>query len=423
MRCHDCGQQFNRWEAFKNHLRMHVLEEEEEGRRQSTKRPGANKEINIEKQKPSIEVEVEEGLESSDVDVDGVENEEEYLDSSWQVKPSAIAKACPPVVILSESEKPAFSNSRRVYVCAICGKVYSYLESFRNHQTMHEQEVLRNQEHKCPDCEKSFVRPSLLLAHLKVHRPAQPMDPGALKCDQCKKKFHSLRSWMDHIELHKRKPHWCSACAKGFRDENSLNKHVDGHNLKRHKCDICFKCFRVPAELRFHYNTHTGLKPYKCTLCKKKFSQLGNLITHRKKHVGVYIGASKTPLGSNTSNEGRKVTKLKRLVFSDLSKSPKLEEDEEELSENDATASESSAEEFESNSPKWSESGSDCSDPEEEEATAVVTTKSNVDGERIGHKEWECFECSMAFDQEDELHQHYMNHARGELPVYQQSCV
>ncbi|KAJ8005282.1 hypothetical protein DPEC_G00145010 [Dallia pectoralis] len=326
MRCQDCGQQFTRWEAFKNHLRKHVLEEamaEEEERKQRIKRAlemNARNE-NVAGAAPEKKQKRNDDEENSDVDVEGEDDEEEFFDSSWQVQQSEIIKVRPRVAMLSEEEKPVFSNSHRVYACSVCGKVYSYLESFRNHQRTHEIDQKKQPaENKCPDCGKVFTRPSLLVTHMKVHRPPVPMEPSSLKCDQCVKSFNSLQTFLIHMDLHKQKPFWCLACAKGFRDEISLDKHLQGHNLRRHKCDICEKSFRVPAELRYHYNTHTGAKPYKCTLCKKNFSQLGNLITHRKKHVGVYVGASQTPLGlRNHMYAGRRrVTEMKRLVFADV---------------------------------------------------------------------------------------------------------
>ena len=115
-------------------------------------------------------------------------------------------------------------------------------------------------------------------------------------------------------------------------------------------------------------------------------------------------------------NKKKKVSKLTKLIFSGVSKSPKNVVEEEDGSENDASVQswlpEYSSDESGLKSAKSSENGSNCS---KEEATTMVLEKSNIDREQ---KDWECFECSMAFDLEDELHQHYMRHARGEVPVY-----
>ncbi|XP_064818027.1 zinc finger protein 37-like [Oncorhynchus masou masou] len=460
MRCQDCGQQFTRWEAFKTHLRKHVLEEaiaEEEERRQGIKRAletnGSNG--NVESAAPKKKQKnIDDGdyEENSDVDVEGdEEDDEEFFDSSWQVGPSEIVTVRPRVAMLSEEEKPVFSGSHKVYACSICGKVYSYLESFRNHQKMHEKEVKKQPtENKCPDCGKVFARPSLLVTHLKVHRPPVPMEPSTLKCDQCVKHFNSLQTYLIHMDLHKQKPFWCLACAKGFRDELSLDKHLQGHNLRRHKCDLCEKSFRVPAELRYHYNTHTGAKPYKCTLCKKNFSQLGNLITHRKKHVGVYVGASKTPLGprNHLFAGRRRVTEMKRLVFTGMGSTEaevidmlqehqeeQEEEEEEDIkvgeeesgSEESESRSEDSGAEDSSKSDSSDSSGSDSSDDSdssgsgeeegEQEGKEETALEAHVAVQQKRHKEWECFECGEGFDQESALHLHYMKHASGELPV------
>ncbi|XP_064815439.1 zinc finger protein 814-like [Oncorhynchus masou masou] len=465
MRCQDCGQQFTRWEAFKTHLRKHVLEEamaEEEEQRQSIKRSlemnGSNGNAeSAAPEKKQKNYDHGDYKENSDVDVEGDEEDEEFFDSSWQVRPSEIVTVRPRVAMLSEEEKPVFSSSHRVYACSICGKVYSYLESFRNHQKTHEKEEKKQPtENKCPDCGKVFARPSLLVTHLKVHRPPVPMEPSTLKCDQCVKSFNSLQTYLIHMDLHKQKPFWCLACAKGFREEVSLDKHLQGHNLRRHKCDLCEKSFRVPAELRYHYNTHTGAKPYKCTLCEKNFSQLGNLITHRKKHVGVYVGASKTPLGprNHLFAGRRRVTEMKRLVFTGMGSTDEAEvidmlqehQEEEEEEDNDLgeedsgseeSGSESSSEDSGAEEPSSGSglsksdssysSGSDSSDDsnssgsgveeEEHEGKEETVLEAHVAVQQKRPKEWECFECGEGFDQESALHLHYMKHASGELPV------
>ncbi|XP_012673351.2 zinc finger protein 43 isoform X2 [Clupea harengus] len=318
MRCQDCGQQFTRWEAFKIHLRKHV-EEEVERERTAKKRPLQLHNHNGEKKRR-----YEDDDEGEEVDVeceeeDEDEEEEEFFDSTCQIKSSEIATVRPRVAMLSEEEKPVYGGSNQVYACNVCGKVYSYLESFKNHQKTHcSTEVATPDLHHCPECGRVFKRALSLSVHMKVHRTPIPLHrtPIPDHCDQCNKSFHSTQTWQEHKELHKRKPFWCLSCTRAFKDADSLDKHLLGHDLKRHRCDICFKSFRVPAELRFHYNTHTGFKPYKCNFCDKGFSQLGNLITHRKRHLGVYKEGTSDLLApkKSTSAGHRRVPVMKKLI-------------------------------------------------------------------------------------------------------------
>lgn len=224
-------------------------------------------------------------------------------------------------------------KSQKVHACFICGKVARILSHSETTQKCMKPRLVKKKEekgtqteHKCPYWGKSFIRPSLLLAHLKVHRPL-PSELNCLPCEQSNKSFISPQTWMNHIGLHKQRPFWCFTCPKGFREEILLEKHLQGHNLKRHRCSICCKSFSTLAGLRNHYNTHTGAKPYKCTLCKRNFSQLGNMITHRKKHIGVYIRSSKTPFGTRRPVYAgrRRITEMKRLIFTGVDNKAEME--------------------------------------------------------------------------------------------------
>ncbi|MBN3304508.1 ZNF84 protein, partial [Amia calva] len=375
MRCLDCGQQFIQWEAFKTHLQEHSAREAEEraaalaagekmgggegGEPVASEGAVARQRLPKKKKKKDEEEKSKENEQRAEGKEKETEEEEEdedeedlWFDSPWADKPQEVFKMRPRVAMLSQEGKPVYSGKRKVYACSVCGKVYSYLESFRNHQKLH---ALPNSTEEprtfpCVDCGKIFNRPSALGAHRQTHKvaPEAPLkvvaaipkagerrivgggggSPAGLAagpdvldvhdCLQCRKKFNSLQTWRSHMELHRLKPYWCRGCAKGFRDRDQLQRHLLGHELKRHRCDLCPKAFRVPAELRYHRNTHTGARPFQCELCQKNFSQLGNLITHRKKHLGVYRlqAGSHTPLGSARQPYGRhRVSKMKVLII------------------------------------------------------------------------------------------------------------
>ncbi|KAJ8289794.1 hypothetical protein GJAV_G00005410 [Gymnothorax javanicus] len=388
MRCQDCGQQFIRWEAFKIHLRQHEHEEEEQ-KRKKFKKMSVNQEGK--KMKKAID-----GLDKVKGD-DGDDNET-WFSGGWEINPSEVFKVRPRTAMLSAEEKPVYGSSHKVYACSVCGKVYSYLESFKNHQKMHLERLPQPEIFTCPDCGRTFQRQSNLTIHLKTHNP--PDVSQSYKCEQCNKIFTSQQTWLTHKYIHKKKPFWCLSCAKGFKDAKGLDRHLLGHELKRHKCDLCPKAFRVPAELRYHRNTHTGAKPYTCQLCKKTFSQLGNLITHRKKHVGVYREGSETPIGGKPSVGTRRVTELKKLIVMSMGDIADIAEREEGAGPEEL--GEFKQEELLEGSHSESEDESDQGEvqseqPEKEEGKL------------------QCFECGSWFTQESELHLHYMRHASGHL--------
>ncbi|MBN3313784.1 ZN878 protein, partial [Atractosteus spatula] len=301
-------------------------------------------------------------------------------------------------------------EGKPVYVCSVCGKVYSYLESFRNHQKLHRSAGAPAPPcaYPCPDCGKVFSRPAALGSHRQAHRLAEDAPPD-FHCAQCRKPFNSVQTWRSHLQLHRAKAHWCQACAKGFKDRAQLERHLLRHDLKRHKCDLCHKAFRVPAELRYHRNTHTGARPYRCELCQKTFSQLGNLITHRKKHLGVYRlhAGGRTPLGAaRRCSGGRQVSEMKVLIVKAGQGGQEVEEEDEEEEDEEVQVLARLRQQRKRKAARRRR--------EEQEAETETETSATEEGPASAVK-LRCFECGALFAWESELHLHYMRHASGDL--------
>ncbi|XP_010752780.2 zinc finger protein 189 isoform X3 [Larimichthys crocea] len=417
-KCEDCGLKFTDPEVFVTHLHQHALEEEEE------------------------------------VDEEGAQMGD---NRSPAAEPQGAGVA-------SMNQK-----QRQIYTCSVCGKVYTYLESFRKHQQLHEKQpyippkafryhasAKELHKHECPECGMAFIRRARLRGHLRVHKSPKSLKSKQsrcdqrvrksykslkskqCRCDQCNKNFTSVTSWMAHIDLHKQRPFWCLSCAKGFVDEGALDRHLQGHRLRKHACSVCHKRFRWSAQLTKHSITHTEwAKPFQCTICKKSFSFPGNLIVHRKKHHRVYAGSSRMP-----QNIRRKKGKFKHHIISktqsltSVREEPEMEElatqkqwEEAELW--DHTNSEESDcgepfHHFNSSEPP----GSAGSDPHDEwksetgEPQAGQKMSERESQETHRHREhkyweWECCECDMGFDEVAKLHLHYIKHATGELPIPQ----
>ncbi|XP_044063582.1 zinc finger protein 271 isoform X3 [Siniperca chuatsi] len=437
LECEDCGLKFTHWEVFKTHLHQHALEEEEEEAQMGDNR------------NPSAELDsgrVDDGEnrdEDTGGDADGCD-----VSSSSQTKPS---------VGTASTKK----RLRRVYACLICGKVYTYLVSFRKHQRLHEnqssttksQSVQNLHTYECPECGVSFFRQARLLGHLRVHRSRGSFKSKPHRCDQCNKDFSSIKSWMVHVDLHKQKPFWCLSCAKGFKEEQSLDKHLQSHNLRQHTCNVCHKSFSMSTQLVNHYKTHSGAKPYQCTFCEKSFSHLGNLISHRKKHFGVFVGSRGMPLGMKNSaiSAKKQVIKEKRLILTSVKEEPGMDTNMEELpgkeKQVEKNETEKPCEDAEFGDHSNSEE-SDCGepvhhlklskppglpgcDPPDESKSKTVKPQAGQELDKSEsqetnlyreHKywEWECCECDMGFDEVAKLHLHYIKHATGELPIPQE---
>ncbi|XP_028280498.1 zinc finger protein 569 isoform X3 [Parambassis ranga] len=378
--CKECGLKFTHLDVYRTHLHQHALEEEE--------------------------LQVEENG-SGDA---------ERWDKSSSTEPSESVQGL--------EEK---GDLQKGYACPICGKVYTYLVSFRKHQKLHEisapaetshsEQTL--QKYECPECGMLFIRRTRLLSHLRVHKLRRKSTPN--RCDQCNKTFKSEKLWMMHVEKHKKNPFWCLSCAQGFTDEAALDKHLQSHSLKQDNGDE--KSFHRPAQLLKCFG-----RPYQCTLCGKSFSQPGSFISHKRKHRRICAGAT----------FDAKMGLIHKTPLTSFKEEPEMTVNPEELlgNEEDGQKSEdeSSHEEFED--CEFSED-SDCGDPGHHlnvssltgsagsDPTERVQTQELVNGESQGtgrhreHKywEWECVECDMGFDEMENLHMHYIKHATGELPI------
>ncbi|KAM9852142.1 uncharacterized protein ACBR49_005258 [Aulostomus maculatus] len=371
-------------EYFKPHLYQHSLEEEEE------------------------EEEEEEGQLGDDMnpecDRTPVRNLDKDEDGDWchvaspQIEPLGAAVA----------ESSVHTKCRSVYTCLVCGKIYTYLVSFRKHQQLHNktikvpESVQDLQTYECPYCGQLFVRQTRLLSHLMTHRPVETKPP---RCDQCRRDFVSMETWMVHKELHKKLQFWCLMCAKGFKGEESLDVHLQRHHQGKYKCKICRKRFWSTTHLRHHYSKHQG-------------SFRRNLLSHRKKHLGVLS------LGNKNSADFQKTGEIKKRFF--------LSSDQEEA------GIEGSLEKSRCGEEAWEQAHSDesdCGEPTHciqvskpsdmpapdpsDEAKAETGPPSQEIHSDQEHKywEWECFECDMGFDDVAKLHSHYIKHATGELPL------
>ena len=386
--CEECGLKFTDSEVFKTHLHQHSLEEEEVEVEEALKPDNGNPAAEL---LPGREEEGENRDEQDeDEEMDGADNGRDTSSSS--TKNSDLEETA--------EDASLINKGRHEYCCKVCGKLYTYLVSYRKHLQQHEKRpssskptALALSKYECPYCDKSFHRSTRLRNHLTVHA-------------------FLLR----HLDVHKNKPFWCLSCGIGFRYELLLDKHLQNHSLRQHKCDVCNKRFRMSSELMNHSETHTRAKLHMCSLCERGFSYKPNLIRHQKEHFWLFFGSGENPgqvknsemmRPAPSSGTGELLEKEKIAKQSETQKLCKVED-------------EASSEESDCGEPLHYLSGTaDALDwlktegvqPEEGQETHVHRE----------HKywEWECVECDMGFDDVEKLHLHYVKHATGELPFPQ----
>ncbi|CDQ80623.1 unnamed protein product [Oncorhynchus mykiss] len=254
--------------------------------------------------------------------------------------------------------------------CVDCGKRYSSSGALYNHK-------------KICGVLKQEVNPGM--AEVVEEEPSPPTRlyeqtiKYLFKCDKCGKAFPTEEQLGTHKDLAKSRPHSCALCCRGYWTEAQLQQHLAWHDEVRR---------RLPTELRYRLSASvstgpaklnvplpdlkakSSLKPlptrpsrpqnsHKCQHCGKAFLSPGALHKHEAQHDS--DGSYRCSLCPRTFSEIRDLIDHHQECMGD--------------------------------------------DKVQRDPYTAVSSR-DTDG-------LTCIECGMRFSRELELHQHYIEHARG----------
>ncbi|KAI7806422.1 zinc finger protein 208-like isoform X1 [Triplophysa rosa] len=251
--------------------------------------------------------------------------------------------------------QPTASREERVFTCSPCKLLFASEEALHNHKSF------------C-NANKKKLKPST------EEEPIQKiMTKCFYKCHKCAKDFHSEEQLNAHKELAKSRPHTCALCCRGYWTESQLQQHLAWHDEVRR---------RLPTELRYRLST-SGSKlkalPHKST-SKVNYSVL---LSNPEPNFQCQH-CEKSFLSPHALQQHQAVHKSEEPFQCSLC--PQIFHDIRDLIDHHQ----------------------ECLGDKERKDSKLIPPERDAGN-------LTCIECGHSFNKEEELHQHYIAHARGEF--------
>ncbi|XP_029286238.1 zinc finger and BTB domain-containing protein 11 isoform X2 [Cottoperca gobio] len=195
----------------------------------------------------------------------------------------------------------------RPHACKVCGKTFAHKHSLKMHRALHDV----TKQFQCEFCKKSFVSKRSMEEHTSLHT-----GESKYLCNTCGATFHRASALSKHLKKHQPKPDVrpfaCAHCDKRFYEAKDLQQHMNKHmGLKPFQCQVCGKCYSWKKDWYSHVKSHSVAEPFKCNVCGKEFFEKALFRRHVKKATHGKKGRVKQNLERECEQCGRKFTQLR----------------------------------------------------------------------------------------------------------------
>ncbi|XP_076332563.1 uncharacterized protein LOC143237324 [Tachypleus tridentatus] len=185
-------------------------------------------------------------------------------------------------VSISSSEslahaKKQVENTAILHPCHLCGKSFAK-KDFHFHMPCHYTEIL-----SCNMCSEKFTVKKTLLDHCRtLHAITDPIICEL--CGKCFSSVDSFQNHQTIHSGDK--PYPCEVCFQSFSEKSLLMHHLRTHySEKPYRCHYCGKGFTLKGNLKIHVQGHEGIKPFVCEICGKKvYSKIRTELPHELAH-------------------------------------------------------------------------------------------------------------------------------------------
>ncbi|CAH2079327.1 unnamed protein product, partial [Iphiclides podalirius] len=177
--------------------------------------------------------------------------------------------------------------------CRACGLPQTTLDALLDHlgaahQLQYDRTVdmaieeYRLADLKCLSCEATFTYFGYLVSHVNSTHPK-----NCLICDSCDQRFNKKRDLFSHMKnYHREGGYTCELCPMSFPSLNVLRKHKSNRHITR--CEVCQLRLPSAALKQKHMNMeHPDNGSLQCDNCSKEFHTRQGLRMHSRKCKGL----------------------------------------------------------------------------------------------------------------------------------------